>query len=81
MKKLSQIKETLVSVTTVVETEEGNVVVKDLRTNEEKYQILSTDFMWEKTGKYLTDDLDENQGLIEEIEEFLSEQDDWHSKA
>lgn len=81
MKKLSEIKETVISVTTVVETDEGNVVVKDLRTNEEKYQILSTDFVWEKTGKYLTDDLEENAALIEEIEEFLAEQGDWHSKA
>jgi hypothetical protein len=81
MKKLSQESEIVFSVTTIVETEEGNVVVKDIRTNEQNYKILSTDFMWEKSGKYLTDDLEENSALIEEIEEFLSEQDDWKGKA
>ena len=81
MKKLSQESKIVFSVTTIVETEEGNVVVKDIRTDEQDYKILSTDFMWEKSGKYLTDDLEENSALIEEIEEFLSEQDDWKGKA
>jgi hypothetical protein len=68
MKILSNTKEEVVFETTIVETDEGNVVVKDIVNKDGK--ITMRDMMFESSGKYITND-EEYYQLWEEIEEYL----------
>lgn len=82
MKILSLEKEPAVFVTTVVETEEGNVVVKEIREVRKDGTLgvcLSTDMLWERSGQYLCSE--DDAALYEEIEEFLCEQEGYQHRA
>lgn len=71
LKILSQTKEPIILETTIVSTDEGNVVVKYYYDASNPSKVISDDMMWEDSGKYLSDDCEDYSGLYADIEEFL----------
>jgi hypothetical protein len=81
LKSVEEIKS--VFVTSVVETEEGNVVVKEnyqLNDDGSRGKFIDTESLWEKTGENLSGDPD-NYGLNDDVLVFLNEQNKLKNKA